>query len=87
MHLLGYMLPSGKDFVGTPWEMQVVNDLILRRKNGYIYGYSSSMILVPEIKLGKLQINVIVVVILRMKGRVQYNRAQQRREGRQGTLS
>ena len=49
----GYILPNGKDVVGTPWEMEIVDDLLIRRKRGYIYGYDSVIVLLPEMKVGE----------------------------------
>jgi len=47
----GYILPNGKDVIGTPWEMTIVDDLLIRRKRGYVYGYDSLIVLLPEMKI------------------------------------
>lgn len=47
------MLPNGKDLIGTPWEMEIVDDLLIRRKQGSVYGYSSVIVVLPEMKVGK----------------------------------
>ena len=39
--------------IGTPWEMTIVDDLLIRRKRGYVYGYDSLIVLLPEMKIGK----------------------------------
>ena len=38
--------------LGTPWEMTLIDGYLSRNKNGYIYGYSSRVYLVPELKVG-----------------------------------
>ena len=51
---LGYILPDGKgDVVGTPWEMKIRDDMVIREKSGYIYGYDSIVSILPEMKVGK----------------------------------
>ena len=33
--------------------MIIFDDLLIRKKRGYVYGYDSVIILLPEMKLGK----------------------------------
>jgi len=41
--------------IGTPWTIVPVDKgYHLREYSGFIYGYNSYMVMVPEIKLGKL---------------------------------
>ena len=49
----GYILRNGKTVIGTPWEMVISGDLLIRKKQGDVYGYNSLIILLPEMKLGK----------------------------------
>lgn len=42
---------DGKQFIGSPWEMFLMNGYIARMKNGFVYGYSSNIFLFPELKL------------------------------------
>ena len=44
---------DGKHFIGSPWEMSLMNGYIARVKTGYVYGYASKIFLFPELKLGK----------------------------------
>ncbi len=37
---------------GSPWEMQVIDGHLLRTKGGNIDGFSSSIAMVPEMRLG-----------------------------------
>lgn len=53
IHTKEYVLGDGKNVVGTPWEMIILDDLLLRSKGGDVYGYSSIIELFPELKLGK----------------------------------
>ncbi|XP_068716319.1 putative beta-lactamase-like 1 [Montipora foliosa] len=42
---------DGKQFIGSPWEMQFMDGYVARMKNGYVYGYSSNIFLFPDLKL------------------------------------
>jgi len=48
-----YILQDGKNVIGTPWEMTISGDMLIRRKAGSVYGYDSLITLLPEMKLGK----------------------------------
>lgn len=51
---LGYILPDGEgDVIGTPWEMKILDDMVIREKRGYVYGYDSIVSILPEMKVGK----------------------------------
>ena len=51
---LGYILPDGKgDVVGTPWEMKILDDMVIREKGGSVYVYDSIVSILPEMKVGK----------------------------------
>ena len=49
---LAYIL-NGKQFMGSPWEMYLMNGYLARTKTGYMYGYGSNICLFPELKLGE----------------------------------
>lgn len=51
--LVAYILDD-KQFMGSPWEMYLLNDYLARIKSGYVYGYSSKIFLFPDLKLGRL---------------------------------
>jgi len=42
---------NGKQFMGSPWEMYLMNGYLARTKTGYMYGYGSNICLFPELKL------------------------------------
>ncbi|KAL9966146.1 hypothetical protein ACROYT_G024171 [Oculina patagonica] len=42
---------DGKQFMGSPWEMYLMNGYLARMKNGFVYGYSSNLYLFPDLKL------------------------------------
>ncbi|XP_078376227.1 putative beta-lactamase-like 1 isoform X2 [Oculina patagonica] len=46
-----YILRNGKDVIGTPWEMVISDDLLIRKKQGDAYGYNALIVLLPEMKL------------------------------------
>ncbi|XP_048579153.1 putative beta-lactamase-like 1 [Nematostella vectensis] len=46
-----FVLSDDKNLVGMPWEMTLFNGYLLRKKNGYVYGYWSDIHLVPELQL------------------------------------
>lgn len=47
----GYILGDGKNVVGTPWEITISDDLLVRRKVGDVFGYHAVIQLLPELKL------------------------------------
>ncbi|XP_022779246.1 putative beta-lactamase-like 1 [Stylophora pistillata] len=47
----GYVLGDGKSVVGTPWEITILDDLLLRMKGGDVFGYHAAIQLLPELKL------------------------------------
>lgn len=47
----GYVFPNGKDAAGTPWETELVDGLLIRRKEGSVFGYQSVIAVVPEMKV------------------------------------
>ena len=38
--------------VGTPWEMRLLGNYVLREKGGSVYGYISKISMIPEMKIG-----------------------------------
>ncbi|KAK2564739.1 Beta-lactamase-like protein 2 [Acropora cervicornis] len=42
---------DGQQFIGSPWEMRLMDGYVARMKNGYVYGYSSNIFLFPDLKL------------------------------------
>lgn len=47
----GYFLGDGKNVVGTPWEITILDDLLVRSKAGDVFGYHAAIQLLPELKL------------------------------------
>lgn len=46
-----YILGDGRNVVGTPWEITIFDDLLVRRKVGDVFGYHAVIQLLPELKL------------------------------------
>ena len=44
---------DGKQFMGSPWEMYLINGYLARMKSGFVYGYASNLYLFPDLKLGE----------------------------------
>lgn len=47
----GYVLGDAKSVVGTPWEITILDDLLVRSKAGDVFGYHAAIQLLPELKL------------------------------------
>ena len=49
-----FINPDDQSGYGSPWEMQMIDKYLLRGKGGNINGFSSSMYMIPEMKLGTI---------------------------------
>ena len=45
--------PDGLTQFGTPWEMRLIQNYLVRRKGGNLLGYSGLISFIPDLQLGK----------------------------------
>ena len=51
-----FINPDQKTRFGTPWEMEILNGHFIRGKGGNINGFSAEINMIPEIKLGVIEL-------------------------------